>query len=209
MIGKLAIRNFKSVRELELECRRTNLFFGEPSTGKSNILEVVGVLSHAYYGSLRQLAGFKSFVRFAYVRDLFYNYEIDKPVEVRSNGNSLRIEFKDGSYVATYQGSKGIVEALYSHEGSVSMRKAEPSYPIVLDEFSAFKFYRFSPLAEFVRGESDFLLPPNGSNLMAILLTHKDLRVTVKELFARFGLKLVLKPEERKIEAQREIEKMS
>lgn len=41
MIGNLGIRNFKSIKDLDLDCRRVNLFIGEPNTGKSNILEVL------------------------------------------------------------------------------------------------------------------------------------------------------------------------
>ncbi len=41
MIEKLAIKNFKSIKELDIDCRRINLFIGEPNTGKSNILEAL------------------------------------------------------------------------------------------------------------------------------------------------------------------------
>jgi len=45
MISNLIIENFKSIRKLELSCRKINIFLGEPNTGKSNILEALGVLS--------------------------------------------------------------------------------------------------------------------------------------------------------------------
>ena len=38
MIRTLEIKNFKSIKELRLDCRRINIFIGEPNTGKSNIL---------------------------------------------------------------------------------------------------------------------------------------------------------------------------
>jgi len=34
MIENLRIRNFKSIRDLNLKCSRINVFIGEPNTGK-------------------------------------------------------------------------------------------------------------------------------------------------------------------------------
>ncbi len=45
MIETLEISNFKSVKHLKLPCKRFNVFIGEPNTGKSNILEALGLLS--------------------------------------------------------------------------------------------------------------------------------------------------------------------
>ncbi len=47
MITKLSVSNFKSVRQLDIDCKKVNLFIGEPNTGKSNILEALGLLSWA------------------------------------------------------------------------------------------------------------------------------------------------------------------
>lgn len=38
MISPVSIQNFKSIRHLEFEARRVNVFIGEPNTGKSNFL---------------------------------------------------------------------------------------------------------------------------------------------------------------------------
>lgn len=45
MISHLSIENFKSIRTMDLNCRKINIFLGEPNTGKSNILEALGILS--------------------------------------------------------------------------------------------------------------------------------------------------------------------
>jgi len=49
LIKRLAVENFKSIRRLELECRRVNVFIGEPNSGKSNLLEALGLLSLLAY----------------------------------------------------------------------------------------------------------------------------------------------------------------
>lgn len=45
MIDKLSIKNFKSIKSLSTDCKRINLFIGEPNSGKSNIREALGLLS--------------------------------------------------------------------------------------------------------------------------------------------------------------------
>ena len=45
-IKNIEIKNFKSIRHLKIEdCRRVNVFIGYPNTGKSNILEAIGLYS--------------------------------------------------------------------------------------------------------------------------------------------------------------------
>ncbi len=38
------IKNFKSIKDLRLDCKRVNIFIGKPNVGKSNILEALGML---------------------------------------------------------------------------------------------------------------------------------------------------------------------
>jgi AAA15 family ATPase/GTPase len=74
MIGVLQITNFKSVRSLRLDCKRINVFIGEPNTGKSNILESLGLLSFAYYGRHGYPA--TRFVRHESPTNLFYDQSV-------------------------------------------------------------------------------------------------------------------------------------
>lgn len=50
MIRNLTIRRFKSLVELELELGQINVFVGANGSGKSNLLEAVGVLGAAAFG---------------------------------------------------------------------------------------------------------------------------------------------------------------
>ncbi len=43
MIKNISIKNFKSIKDLEFKAKRINLFIGKPNTGKSNILESLGI----------------------------------------------------------------------------------------------------------------------------------------------------------------------
>ena len=58
-------------KNLELACDRINIFIGEPNTGKSNILEAIGLLSFLFYGSFAP--SLEKFVRFESMTNLFYD----------------------------------------------------------------------------------------------------------------------------------------
>ncbi|MBK9017016.1 MAG: AAA family ATPase [Saprospiraceae bacterium] len=65
MIKQLKINNFKSIREMELDCKRVNVFIGEPNKGKTNILEGVALTS------MMLPENFSDTFRYSIVSDLF------------------------------------------------------------------------------------------------------------------------------------------
>jgi predicted ATPase len=50
MIKRLSIQSFKSIESVELELGQVNVFIGANGSGKSNLLEAVGVLAAAAFG---------------------------------------------------------------------------------------------------------------------------------------------------------------
>ena len=79
ILKKVKIENFKSIKHLKLECKRVNVFIGEPNTGKSNIIEaIVGLPSSVSYEFKLQDA-----VRFERISDLFYDEIIDKEIKIK------------------------------------------------------------------------------------------------------------------------------
>jgi len=78
LIKNLHIKNFKSVRDLSLECDRINIFIGKPNAGKSNILEAISLLG-AGYSEERFMKGF---IRYNSIFQLFNNFDIRKPVSL-------------------------------------------------------------------------------------------------------------------------------
>ncbi|MEA2074826.1 MAG: AAA family ATPase [Euryarchaeota archaeon] len=190
MIKDLEIKNFKSIKHLRLDCKRINLFIGEPNTGKSNILETFGLLSHLYYGELEK------FVRFESMSNLFYDENLEDKIEIKFDENTFKVEFGNGTFRGINNLNKQVFGYDYDGHGSCAG----------LDVYKFLKFYKFEVLRGFPRQESEFLLPPFGDNLLAVILTRKDLRKLMKQIFNTSGLRVVLKPQERKIEVQKEIE---
>ena len=200
MIKTLHISRFKSIRELSLDCKRINVFIGEPNTGKSNILETLGMFSFLHYSQFGYHA--RDFVRFEGTSNLFYDKVLDELMEIRCDDLSLKLEYKDGNFRG--QCTSGDVQLVQFGGGhrdvQISQSSTEPA------KTSPFKFYRFSVKEAFPRSGSDFLLPPSGDNLLSLLLTKRELRRVVNRPFLPIGLQLVLRPQEQKIEVQKQIE---
>ena len=96
MISHLTIRNFKSIRDLSLQCKKLNILIGEPNSGKSNIIEALALQSqNALRDSLNH-----EFFRYKNIGDLFYDFNINNPVEVSTEDNKTILKYairEDGS----------------------------------------------------------------------------------------------------------------
>ncbi|WP_159472119.1 AAA family ATPase [Dyadobacter sp. 3J3] len=69
-INQLEIKNFKSIKDLKLDCKRVNVFIGKPNVGKSNILEGIGLLNPRV---LNPIPDEKSVVRFEDLSELHFD----------------------------------------------------------------------------------------------------------------------------------------
>lgn len=193
MINNLHVKNFKSIKNLELECKRVNVFIGKPNTGKSNILESVGIFSIPY-------DNIEKFVRFENMTNLFYDQDIEKKIEIIAHDVYCEIIFENGIFSVKGGGKEGKIfsfESRYDYGKSLGGSSSG---------ISPFKFYKYRVTEVFHRRDPNFLLPPYGENLLSILITNKSLRKVVADIFSEFGLRIVLKPQETKIEVQKEVE---
>lgn len=199
MIETLEVKNFKSIKGLKLKCKRINIFIGEPNTGKSNILETLGIFSYGCYGH-RHGVSFHDFVRFEMMSNLFYDEDLDNNVEIEFDDRSLEIKFRDQRFTGECtEDEKHTFSFSYDYTGKGS------AY-IPSNYSSPFKFYRFITRRDFPTKETDFLLPPSGVNLLAVLLAHKELRSIPSQVFEPFGLKVAFKPQESKFEILKQYE---
>lgn len=182
---------------MKLDCRRINLFIGEPNTGKSNILEALGFLSHLY-GHGGRFASIRDFIRMEDMTNLFYERDYTKPIKISVDEKNIEVrQSVDLLYV--YADGIDVVDYNLSGEGY----GYRPIYQL---DFPAVNFYRFKIMRTFPEKFSEFLLPPHGDNLLKILVDNKELRRLVGDIFGKYGLKLVLKPLESRMEVMREAE---
>jgi len=197
MIKTLEIKNFKSIKYLKLDCKRVNLFIGKPNAGKSNILESVGIFSLPFVGEKLD-----DIVRFENMANLFYDQDVSQKMEIIAGALAFEIKFENGNFRASQEDKERNIKLKidFDYAGKGNLKESQGDIHLLP------KFYRFAVMGSFARYGSDFLMPPKGENLLQILFTNKDLRKSVANIFSEYGLRIVLKPQEYKIEIQKEID---
>ena len=218
VIKKLSVKNFKSIKELEIDCKRINLFIGEPNTGKSNILETLGLLSWVEHGKDVPL---KKYVRFQGVHNLFYDNSTAEPISVYIGETEaeieLSMEFRDEvfslglwgtSAESTYKEPRehGFMADLLPSVGLDYSGERINSWTISNDMLKIIKFYRFEKQDKFPDWQSSFLMPPHGSNMLAVVMGNRKLRTSMARFFKDYGFELVLRQHDKAFEFQKRME---
>jgi len=201
MITKLSISNFKSVRQLNIDCKKVNLFIGEPNTGKSNILEALALLSWCGQSGQKLLS---DYVRFELMQYLFYDGLVaDQSVEIRISTKEIdptgiRITFNADLY------------EFRKWEDNRPFRKVDnPGRcrgSTVFGHTRNIKFFRFKNLAKYNDKEPGALKSPSGTNLFSVVSGAKALQDIMKDFFEKYGLKLVARHHERTFELQKDVD---
>lgn len=103
-IKKLEIKNFKSIKEMELDCSRINVFVGKPNVGKSNTLEAIGLLADNSYNENKY---FSEQVRYNSMSNLFYDNDTTKDIVINANhkNDDIFSSIKPKSVVLTEDGA--------------------------------------------------------------------------------------------------------
>ena len=198
MFHNIRISNYKSIRALEFEARRVNVFIGEPNSGKSNLLEALAFFSSGTYDN----KVFKEIFRFRKTPDLFFDREVSKRIEVKADDLSFSLKFSPPkSFEAEIlQGRKVSRKLMLSSAGMIPFEKPvkDPSFGV--------GYFRFKPLLRFTDQNMEAIRPPFGSNLVAILSTNQNLRRRVSDLFKTKGFRLLLDPLESELAIAKEVE---
>ena len=112
---RIKIKNFKTVKEANLELGKVTVLLGPPSSGKSNVLEALALLGYPYRLKLRELYKSPSnvkptlhdIIRLESVEDIFYFREkgrkiLIKALPLRSKVSTIK-EHSTGKEVATVE----------------------------------------------------------------------------------------------------------
>ena len=197
MITKLSVSNFKSIQQLDIDCKKVNLFIGEPNTGKSNILESLALMSWC-----SNTGEMSDFVRFQTQDNLFYDGLLDYVIHISlsiSQGKpncDLYIRFLDDKF-RFFKKPNDEPFITMDYKGGMSRS-------MIYDDNANIKFYRFKDKQKYDEKEPGILKPPDGTNLFSVVFGSENLRETMKEFFKKYGLRLVLRPQERLFELQKQ-----
>ncbi|WP_027003606.1 AAA family ATPase [Hugenholtzia roseola] len=190
MIQKIEIKNFKSIQNISFEAKKINVLIGEPNSGKSNILEALGLFASSHVRNL------KDYVRFKKAEQLFYDNEVEQDIEIRATAAQKEykcaIRFENGIFKGQGWNQDELVfefKLNYAGEYDRQMQNIEQHLP--------FRYYRFKTMENYSNEYSEYLLPPFGKNLFTLLFTNKKLRQEVSKLILEKGYHLSLNSQER------------
>ncbi|MDP2989122.1 MAG: AAA family ATPase [Kiritimatiellota bacterium] len=196
MITTFDIKGFKSVKDVHLDCKRINIFIGEPNTGKSNILEALGFLSWCGHGG-----DLHDYVRFETVQNLFCDGIVDPGCWALKCAGKVDIEvaaaYNNNRYEFSKLGQKPFV--YIDHNGNVQGGNWQK-------DLGFFRFYRIKSFEKMDAQDLGGLIPPDGRNLVAQVYSSKELRQLVAEYYSPSGWLFVIKPHERKFEIQKQLD---
>ena len=89
-ITNLEISNFKSIKNIKMDCKRINVLIGRPNVGKSNILEALSLFIAPYNGRKPFL---KDYIRYEKISNLFYDDDRKNQVIVKTDIGSVALRF--------------------------------------------------------------------------------------------------------------------
>jgi len=227
-IKTLRIENFKSIKEMELECSRINVFVGKPNVGKSNILEAIGLLG---VGFNRDESLIADTVRYEELKDLFHFENSNSPLRVYSNldnivmllvgEQSLRMavsssNFSDDLNLETWnkyvqkqendESNERVDRVFYIEEGG--LHYSERLYLNYYDELPKHvKKYIFAPLENAkVISNGSFLHPSSGKNIISIIQNSRELRSKISSFVKDYGLEFIIDTRNNTLGVQRKFE---
>ncbi len=232
MIKHLQIKNYKSIKQLDLECSRINVFVGRPNAGKSNILEALALdqLSSFLYqnqlveeGRINPSAkiDLKRIFRVPEAKNLFHSFETSKPIELNmdlslgSFGNypGLKIEHVPGKDIFLWK--REYVDSVTAFSkvfdpvtGKIRLDADGLMIDSKIGYVSKIHYYKFDPQ---VYSESLFhnaggypeLLSPYGNNILSVIKRIRPLQKKISEVFADTGFEFVVDEAENKLKIQR------
>lgn len=208
MIERLSIKNFKSIKDQVIECKKVNLFIGEPNTGKSNILEAVGLLSWCGYMN-REL---KDYIRFKDTPNIFYDELLDQKIEVAIGGKTegaVRVTHTENGFVFNSFDPSGNSTGKRQFGNGDTNLIARMDYDGIMSEENVvpqlrfIKYYKYREYGTYPNMNAAYLMPPDGDNLFSTVVAHKELRELMKHLLEYYELQLVARKKERSFELQK------
>lgn len=183
MIRKLQIRNFKSIKALDLKCSRINVFIGEPNTGKSNILETIGLL-HLFadrYKTYKE-PDVSLMLRVSQWNQLLYGQDLSQRISIVADKTTVELHYNDRT------------KRFDAYSGEERVESLNPGLLYVTGKnlpSAKFALYRFNKREQFPFMEANFAVPPDAPNLLE-LLRRKDIHQGLQPYLTEVNLDLDL-----------------
>lgn len=234
-LQNLEIKNFKSIKHIETDCKRVNVFIGKPNVGKSNILEALGLFSAPYSTNENKI--FSEFIRYEEISNLFYDDDLLNNIEINTdkvraimryhanNINQADLMIGNGEWMNQLSVIKDSIYSIQNEFKNLQTSHTDfqtdsnyikPYYNSFqlngvtsknsLEYNSPIKKYYFKELKDLSNKFPSYLMPPIGNNLFTIVDHNKELRKEIVDIFSEYGLNFVASKKESKFEIQKSVD---
>jgi AAA15 family ATPase/GTPase len=185
-IQQLSIKNFKSIKDLELSnFKKINLFIGRPNVGKSNIVEAISLFSLPYL-KFYNTKKITYFTRLENESELFFEGNITKPIEIHTNNNYCQLHYKEGEGLTL-----NLNDSIFKIDEKFLINKKEKRFEDIHSIAETdIKRYIFTN-TKFPSKQARYLIPPFGGNILDIIEKLPSLKKMLIELFETYHLHLV------------------
>jgi AAA15 family ATPase/GTPase len=200
MIEKLSIQNFKSVKDLQLSCKRVNIFIGDPNSGKSNLLESFSLLN--------KNNNLTDHVRFESVSQLFFDFDSTNEISISVDNYLVKGSLDRDEEVMRLESYLGYESPFLIKLHFDGKFKSASENGAIL-RIPKIRSYRFRDHIEFAKRDLTYLEPPFGDNISFVVLSNKGLRNQIQILLEGLGYKLLFKHDSSNIEIYREFDGFS
>lgn len=219
MIDKLSIKNFKSIKEISIDCKRINLFIGEPNTGKSNILEALGLMSWVDQYSISDLPKLQldAYLRFKNLQDLFFCHLLNENIELDCyyplrQVFTLRLH-QNQIWLSRYPKNvtnESLCEFEIHSDLSENFLRSSPSYSPSMESLNI-KYYNVTNYLHYpgLNPHCSSLLPPDGRNLFHLMNANKSIRDAIANIFIGLDLRLMLKSQGKRFQILKQLDELS
>jgi AAA15 family ATPase/GTPase len=198
MIQKLSIRNFKSIRELDLDCRRVNVFIGEPNTGKTNILESLAI------HDLDTLELWQDVFRVDRLTDFFFQHDSAAGFYIRRDDFTTEGNLGNGPGVlrlSSYLPDGGPLNAhltiFLKEKERTEVFGRQDDIEAISQYHSSYYIFRDNLKSEDPREES--LSTPFGGNLASLVAFNKKAREIMASYFSNSQFRPLVDRSENKL----------
>lgn len=191
MIQNLEIQNYKSIKHLQLPCKKVNIFIGEPNAGKSNIIEALCLTS------IRKIKTISDLIRFKDLSDLFIDFNLENKIRISYDSIQLLLYFgenPDSEFTFQYSSSDKPTEDNVVTYRETGIFESGSTY---WHDIQLTSFYKYKSESLINNKSPGSLKSPHGENLVAVIRSNQELKGLVEDIFKSKGFRLNINPVER------------
>ncbi len=188
MIEKVHIQNFKTLKDLTFSCTRMNLFIGDTSTGKTNILEALTFFSR---GALKNDNMFdQRLIRYEKPEDLFPMHDLSEPMVLDIGSLKMGMFYQRGMFnIEVFEHKSPRSKPVFLAQSAMDPTGRLLNSPNLMSN-TRIRRYEYSADVQFGHNAFKELEPPYGHNLPGLLAANKKLRTDINNLLEPTGMRL-------------------